>query len=101
MTTKDMMALWTALGVAVTLAGRAHAEGSCAAHEQVVARLGQAYGETMRSVGLSANGLIVETFASEAGTWTIILTDPSGRSCLAAAGDAWQDVPPRKPGEGA
>jgi len=30
---------------------------------------------------------------SEAGTWTILVTAPSGTSCAVASGEAWQSLP--------
>ncbi len=65
----------------------------CAAREEVIARLADRFGETRRSIGLGANNSVVEVFASEAtGTWTIIVTLPDGRSCLVAAGDAFEEI---------
>jgi hypothetical protein len=36
------------------------------------------------------NGNIVELFTSEKGSWTLLLTLPTGVSCLIAAGDNWE-----------
>ena len=59
----------------------------CAPHVAVVKTLLEKYRETKRSVITAANGLVMETFSSEAtGTWTIIVTTPEGWSCLVAIG---------------
>lgn len=63
----------------------------CATRDQVVNRLGEKYGETRKSIGLGANNGVVEVFASdETGTWTIIVTMPSGVACLVASGQAFE-----------
>jgi hypothetical protein len=65
----------------------------CATREQVVERLGEKYGETRQSIGLGANTGVVEIFASdETGTWTIIITMPSGLACLVASGQAFETL---------
>lgn len=76
----------------------------CAARDQVVERLGEKYGETRQSIGLGANNGVVEVFASdETGTWTIIITMPTGVACLVASGQAYETlaVAAPKPGKDA
>ncbi|WP_373356081.1 hypothetical protein [Pseudoroseicyclus sp. CXY001] len=72
------------------LAGPALA-ANCAAHEDVVTRLAERYGESRQSIALGANNAVVEVFASlETGTWTITMTRPGGPTCLVAAGVAYE-----------
>ncbi len=69
------------------------ATNNCADHENVVQRLAANYGETRKSIALSANNAVVEVFAStETGTWTLVVTTPGGPSCLIASGEAYQAV---------
>lgn len=64
---------------------------NCADHAMVVERLADGYGESRQSVGISADGTLVEVFASIAtGTWTITVTRPGGPTCLVASGEAFQ-----------
>ena len=78
------------------------ATGACAARGEVVAKLAQRFGETLRSVGLQRADGLVEVYASEkTGTWTILVTRPDGMSCLLAAGELWEEEPKRAPGEDA
>ncbi len=64
---------------------------SCAPRDIIVGRLADKYGETRKSMGLNQNNGVVEVFASqETGTWTILVTMPTGMSCLMAAGQDWQ-----------
>ncbi len=66
---------------------------NCGQRTQVVERLSEKYGETRQSMGLAQNNGVLEVFASaESGTWTIVITLPSGMTCLVAAGDAWEAV---------
>ena len=63
---------------------------ACAPRERVIERLADRYGETRHTIGLAANNAIMETFANlETGTWTIIVTLPSGITCLVASGQAF------------
>lgn len=85
----------TAALVATMCAGTmAQAQGaSCAKREMIIERLASKYGETRQSAGLNQNNGMVEVFAStETGTWTILVTMPTGLSCLMAAGKAWQGL---------
>lgn len=67
--------------------------GSCAPHESVVEQLAQKYGETRQSFGLAQNAQVVELFASlETGSWTIIITRPTGISCMVAAGQNFERI---------
>ena len=47
------------------------------------------YDEAPISVGRGSAGEVYEVFASENGTWTVIVTDSSGRTCGVEAGQAW------------
>jgi len=71
----------------------AQTELLCGERAKVVAGLEKGYEETPTSMGLASNGAVVEVLASPKGTFTIILTQPNGLSCLMAAGDNWEDLP--------
>ena len=77
------------------LAGTPRAEAEeprpCAERAEVVERLAERFGETLRSVGLHGGDAVVEVYSSEAtGTWTILMTRPDGITCLLAAGERWE-----------
>ena len=66
---------------------------NCAPRQVVVERLAGGYGETRQSIGLGAQGAVVEVFASnETGTWTITVTAPTGVTCLVASGQSFEAV---------
>jgi hypothetical protein len=66
----------------------------CGARNDILAELTKRYSEAPVAVGLSNSGVLVEVLSSDKGaTWTIIVSQPDGTSCLVAAGKEWQDVP--------
>ncbi len=48
--------------------------------------------------GIAQTGILIEILTSAKGSWSILSTQPSGRSCLVAAGGHWTDVPVKAPG---
>ena len=88
--------------IACTPRAEAAEPGACTSRGEVVAKLAQRFGETLRSVGLQKKDGLVEIYASEkTGTWTILVTRPDGMSCLLAAGELWEDEPKKAPGQDA
>jgi hypothetical protein len=80
-------------GVAGPTAARADPQ-VCGARAEILAELTKRYSETPVAVGLSNSGVLVEVLSSDNGsTWTIIVSQPNGTSCLVAAGKEWQDLP--------
>jgi hypothetical protein len=76
----------------------ATADMACQPRERIVAELAGRYGETVVGSGLSADGrVIVEIFAGPSGSWTAVVTDTGGVSCIAQAGRAWLASPPLFP----
>lgn len=71
----------------------AAAQTVCGERARIIERLETRYGERRTGAGLASNG-VVEVFSSdETGTWTIIVTLPTGRACLVAAGESWEMGP--------
>lgn len=71
--------------------GPASAQMICGERSAVVAELESRYGETRRSIGLEQGRGVVEVYASEeTGSWTILVTNTAGRTCLIAAGEAFE-----------
>jgi hypothetical protein len=74
---------------------------NCAPRSAVIERLATKYGETRQSIGLAAQGSVVEVFASiETGSWTITVTMPSGVTCLVASGQSFETLAETLPDEG-
>ncbi len=68
----------------------------CAERTEFLAYFDDKYEEAPVSMGLMADGRVLEILASDNGTWTIIVTKASGESCGLASGDAWMKSPPPK-----
>ena len=65
----------------------------CLPRASAVTELGSRYDEQVSGRGLVEGGrAMVEVFVSETGSWTIVLTDTGGRSCLVASGGEWSTV---------
>ena len=79
-----------ALGIATVPAKAAGLR--CAPRDVAVQHLTTTYDERRRSVGLAANGTLVETYASDGGSWTILTTRPDGISCMIASGRWFEAV---------
>jgi hypothetical protein len=75
----------------------AQAQAMCGERGAVVANLEKTYSEAPVSIGLASNGSVIEVLASPSGSFTIILTQPNGLSCVMAAGENWENLPKRLP----
>ena len=64
----------------------------CADRASLISQLEARHGETRRSAGLQEDSRVIETYANtETGTWTIIITMPTGIACLVAVGENWRE----------
>ena len=71
----------------------AQTRANCASRDDVVKHLANTFGESRQSVGLGSNNVMVEVFASQtSGSWTIVITSPTGLTCLVASGQAFEAV---------
>ncbi|MEM7525154.1 MAG: hypothetical protein AAF360_15640, partial [Pseudomonadota bacterium] len=63
----------------------------CGERDKVISQLQSIHGESRQSVGLQRDARVMETYANpDTGSWTIIVSMPSGMACLVAAGEAFQ-----------
>ena len=70
---------------------------TCGSRDSIVAKLKANYQESHRASGLESNTKMIEIWTSEkSGSWTILVTQASGVSCIAAAGKNWLDMPQEK-----
>ncbi len=84
-------------GVAVaaalaTAAAPAAAQSVCGQRDTFLMRLAQTHAEAPIAIGLSATGSVIEVLASRDGHFTILVTTPSGTTCLVAHGEGWQAI---------
>jgi len=94
---------FTAIVAAITLSAQVHeAEAQrtiCKERAELVEILARKFNETQRSFGLQGDSRVLELYASPDGSWTALLTLPSGKSCVVASGKAWTEVEPEPVGE--
>jgi hypothetical protein len=52
------------------------------------------------ALGVTNNGSLIEVLTSDDGsTWTMMISQPNGSSCLVAAGKGWEQLKPVAKGE--
>jgi hypothetical protein len=91
--TRTMKAL-TVAAVLVLSATAVQAQQLCLLRDNAVSQLEGQYGERVVGRGLAAGGkAMVELFVGKTGTWTVVVTDTQGRSCVVASGAGWTGVP--------
>lgn len=78
----------------------AEAAPQCAPRETVLEQLSQTYGESRRGMGIAANNTVMEVFAAEGGSWTVIVTLPDGMTCLVASGQGYETLSGERPARG-
>ena len=87
------------LGVAALAVGAAGlpnasiAQATCAERERVTLRLEQQFGEQLTGGGLRSDAHLIEVWTSpKTGTWTVLMTNASGLSCVMASGTDWHQA---------
>jgi hypothetical protein len=63
---------------------------ACGDRNDLLAHLKDKFKESATGAGMTGNGAVMELMTSDSGSWTLILTFPTGRSCLVATGDGWE-----------
>lgn len=87
------VALASGLAAALTGTKADAATAACQQRDDVLKHLAGKYSEAPVAVGVTNTGGLVEVLSSgEEGTWTIIVTSPTGLSCLMAAGEGWRPL---------
>jgi len=90
---RTIIAVFAAALVAESITA-ADAQVVCATHAQIVDYLKGEFQELQGAYGLVGDKAILELFLSpHRATWTVVLTDVSGMSCILAAGDSWEQMP--------
>jgi hypothetical protein len=78
----------------------ASAQSACFERAALMKHLDGKFSEAPVAAGLAANGSVLEVFSSADGnTWTIVLTQPNGATCVMASGEAWMGLKGPKAGK--
>ena len=76
-----------------TMSDTASAALQCGKHDDIAKVLSSKFKETRRVMGVVNAKAVMELFMSTQGTWTMLVTDTAGTSCITASGEEWQEVP--------
>ena len=71
----------------------AQSQEQCGPRDQVVKVLNAKYQENQRALGLINEKAMMEVYISSRGTWTMLVTNEAGVTCVLAAGDNWDEMP--------
>lgn len=93
LTLHPMIAAIFAAGM-ITLQGmpEAAAQMRCADRAKIVEWLEGHFEETLHGIGLIGGHTVIELHVSARGTWTVLSTGVTGRSCMVSAGHSWTDI---------
>lgn len=72
----------------------------CNPRAEIAASLLREHAEVPRAMGVTNRGAVLEVFVAPSGTWTLVVTVPSGMSCLTGVGDGWTMLPSPAKGAG-
>ena len=83
------------LAALIALPTVSHSAPQCGPRDEAVKILKDKYGETQQFYGLNRSRTVVlETYANlVTGTWSLLRTEPSGRTCLVASGNEFYAIP--------
>jgi hypothetical protein len=70
----------------------AFARQVCGDRSSILEKLSGRYAEKPHAMGVTSDGKLIEILVSSRGSWTILISTPDKRSCLAAAGEHWETV---------
>lgn len=86
---KSITALITTAMAFVVMTSAAAQPARCATRQHIVDWLVDGFDERQAAIGLMGSRALVELFVSPGGSWTILVTDPTGWSCMVASGQRW------------
>jgi hypothetical protein len=89
-----MPALVAGIALPAAAQDRAMPFSTCGEQAYVTGYLRDQFQEVPVSLGLQADGRMLQIYASEeTGSWTMVSTTANGTSCIVAVGEAWQVLP--------
>jgi len=93
---RALLLVWLCM---VPMAADARIIPRCEPHGALTRWLKKEHNETPRFRGVVSQQTIMEIFRSPGGSWSIVATVVSGRSCIVMWGTNWDDAPPAIEGE--
>ncbi len=99
--TRPLFALSFGFAALIAATQIARAEGAqCGEHDAITSHLAETYGEARRAIALAADNSLVEIFAADTGSWTMLVTRAGGPTCLIASGQNFEGLRERLPPTG-
>ncbi len=65
----------------------------CGNHADIIDGLDKTHSERPMAMGLSADGRVIELLVSPTGSWSILVSYSSRKTCLVATGANWESLP--------
>lgn len=89
---------WILVGLFLVVAAPAFAQGGrvCGEREDFLKQLEEKHQEVVRYIAVSGTGALMEWTISPNGEWSMLVTIPSGPTCIVAYGSGWQERKPFK-----
>lgn len=84
--------LATATLIGAVTAQSSVAMSNCGARHDVVSNLMDKHSESHVASGLQSSNGLLEIWAEDGGSWTILLTQPDGETCVVASGTHWLEA---------
>jgi hypothetical protein len=93
--TKFNLCITSLLLAAATLstAAPSNAQSVCGDRTKFIETLAKKFEEAPSAFGIAGQKNLVELFVSKSGSWTMIMTRPSGMACIVATGQSWEQFP--------
>ncbi len=70
----------------------AAAQQACGERASFMNKLKETFAERPIAMGLTDKGAVLEVFASQKGSWTFLITMPTGLTCVVASGQGWETL---------
>lgn len=86
--------LASAFAIPIFLTPATATAAKCGDRATLIETLKTRYKEVPVAMGISQKSTeAFEVFASETGSWTVVMTRSNGLACVMAVGHSWQDLP--------
>jgi hypothetical protein len=69
------------------------AQTACGDRAKFIETLSRKFDEMPSAFGIAGQKNLIELFVSKSGSWTMLMTRPSGMACIIATGQSWEQFP--------
>jgi len=97
---RTLLAVLSIFVMTAVTTGSAQVLAQCMSHDELLAELATIFQERLFAAGISSRGALIEITVSPSGSFTVIVTNPPGISCMVMGGEAFELIPEPVPGKG-